>query len=80
MLFVDYGLAMGSPVFVVVGMVTWSCATASVLLGMDTLECFLHALRLQWVEHQSKYFEGTGYAFAPFSFPAEVDLSNKKRV
>ena len=42
--------------------------TLSVLLMMDVLECFLHALRLHWVEFQNKFFKADGIRFAPYSF------------
>lgn len=42
--------------------------TFSVLLMMDVLECFLHALRLHWVEFQNKFFAADGIRFAPYSF------------
>jgi len=42
--------------------------TLGVLLMMDVLECFLHALRLHWVEFQNKFFKADGIRFAPYSF------------
>jgi V-type H+-transporting ATPase subunit a len=42
--------------------------TFGVLLMMDVLECFLHALRLHWVEFQNKFFKADGIRFAPYSF------------
>lgn len=42
--------------------------TFGVLLMMDVLECFLHALRLHWVEFQNKFFAADGIRFAPYSF------------
>jgi V-type H+-transporting ATPase subunit a len=42
--------------------------TFGVLLMMDVLECFLHALRLHWVEFQNKFFYADGIRFSPYCF------------
>jgi len=35
---------------VIFGFTIFACATLGVLMMMDVMECFLHALRLHWVE------------------------------
>jgi len=50
------------------GFGVFAMTTFGVLLMMDVLECFLHALRLHWVEFQNKFFKADGVRFAPYSF------------
>jgi len=50
------------------GYAIFAGVTTGVLLMMDVLECFLHALRLHWVEFQNKFFFADGVRFAPYSF------------
>eukprot|EP00823_Brevimastigomonas_motovehiculus_P006115 TRINITY_DN486_c0_g1_i1.p1 TRINITY_DN486_c0_g1~~TRINITY_DN486_c0_g1_i1.p1 ORF type:complete len:951 (-),score=292.71 TRINITY_DN486_c0_g1_i1:134-2986(-) len=67
-LILQYGVNTGNPAMIVVGFAVWLGATVGVLCCMDVLECFLHALRLHWVEMMGKHFLGDGYAFQPFTF------------
>lgn len=62
------GVKGGNPIAAFIGFPIWMGATFGVLMCMDLMECFLHALRLHWVEFQNKFFHGDGKAFTPFYF------------
>lgn len=62
-----------NPLLIFFGYVVFAGVTFGVLLAMDVLECFLHALRLHWVEFQNKFYKADGYRFAPFDFKAILE-------
>jgi len=63
------GVRAQSPAALFVAFFVFAAATLGVLMVMETLSAFLHALRLHWVEFQNKFFRGDGHAFAPFELP-----------
>ena len=71
-------LSVGRVVKLGVVFVFFISVTFGVLVCMDVMECFLHSLRLHWVEFQNKFFSGTGYLFEAYSFRKEIKKRENK--
>ena len=54
-------LKSGSIINLIIVFPIFSTITVGVLLVIDMMECFLHVIRLHWVEFQSKFYKGQGY-------------------
>jgi V-type H+-transporting ATPase subunit a len=71
-----------TPLLIIKSFLLWFAfmtATFGILMMMDVLECFLHTLRLHWVEFQNKFFQGGGYLYVPFSFKAVFEKEKNRQ-
>lgn len=47
----------------------------AILFMMDSMECFLHTLRLHWVEFNNKFFKGNGKKYEAMSYDDFGDVN-----
>lgn len=66
------GIQSGNILITIFGFPVFLVCTFGVLIMMDAMECFLHTLRLHWVEFQNKFYKGDGIIFKPFDLDLQV--------
>jgi V-type H+-transporting ATPase subunit a len=67
------GIVILNAIPIYIGFAVYIGVTIGILLGMDVMECFLHTLRLHWVEFQSKFYKADGVVFKPFQHKTAIE-------
>jgi V/A-type H+-transporting ATPase subunit I len=58
----------------IIGVIPFALGTLAMITIFETLLVFLHTLRLHWIEWFSKFYQGTGRPFRPFTVIREFTV------
>lgn len=75
-----WGMTIGSSItsmlMLPIVFAVWAGFTLGIMVAMEGMSAFLHALRLHWVEFNNKFYRGTGVKFEPFVLRPDLLLAN----
>jgi len=60
--------------FAIVGSAGFVGVSFAILGCMDSMECFLHTLRLHWVEFNNKFFKGNGVKYVSLNYEDRPEI------
>lgn len=70
------GSSVTSMLMLPISFLMWLNFTLGIMVAMEGMSAFLHALRLHWVEFNNKFYRGTGVKFEPFVLRPDLLLTN----
>ncbi|ELQ76434.1 H+- or Na+-translocating F-type, V-type and A-type ATPase (F-ATPase) Superfamily [Trachipleistophora hominis] len=68
-----YTMGSSSVLLRIVTAPVWLAATMVLMVALEGLSSSLHAMRLNWIEFNSKFYDGQGNAFEPLNFDEDSD-------
>ncbi|ELA47919.1 hypothetical protein VCUG_00639 [Vavraia culicis subsp. floridensis] len=69
-----YTMGSANVIVRIVSAPVWLLATMVLMVALEGLSSSLHAMRLNWIEFNSKFYDGQGNPFQPLNFDEDSDV------